>query len=138
MDFLEEPLTEERMKAVREMMTPLVPQSATIGDPLMKVGNRCKGTERSKHALKRQRELLFYLMICRKRPKICIRLSFPGMSRRILLSTRTDGKYQALIADEPTPGMELVIAQKKPWEVFRSLLIGAMGYSLIFMILNWR
>lgn len=76
-DFLEEPLTEERMKAVRGNEIALVPQSVNYLDPLMKVGKQVRGTERSKHALQRQREL-FYPMACRKRPKICIRLSAPA------------------------------------------------------------
>ena len=50
-----------------------------------------------------------------------------GMSRRILLSTALMGNTRLLIADEPTPGMELAMA-KKPWRIFGSLPMQAMGY----------
>ena len=126
-DFLEEPLTEERMKAVRGNEIALVPQSVNYLDPLMKVGKQVRGTERSKHALKRQRELFLSYGLQEGTEDLYPFECSGGMSRRILLSTALMGNTRLLIADEPTPGMELAMA-KKPWRIFGSLPMQAMGY----------
>ena len=114
-DFLEEPLTEERMKAVRGNEIALVPQSVNYLDPLMKVGKQVRGTERSKQE---ETEDLY--------PFECS----GGMSRRILLSTALMGNTRLLIADEPTPGMELAMA-KKAMEDFRKFADAGNGVLLI-------
>lgn len=94
-DFLEEPLTEERMKAVRGNEIALVPQSVNYLDPLMKVGKQVQGTERSKHVLKRQRELFLSYGLQEETEDLYPFECSGGMSRRILLVHGTDGKYQA-------------------------------------------
>lgn len=129
-DFLEEPLTEERMKAVRGNEIALVPQSVNYLDPLMKVGKQVRGTERSKHALQRQRELFLSYGLQEETEDLYPFECSGGMSRRILLSTALMGNTRLLIADEPTPGMELAMA-KKAMEDFRKFADAGNGVLLI-------
>lgn len=129
-DFLEEPLTEERMKAVRGNEIALVPQSVNYLDPLMKVGKQVRGTERSKHALKHQRELFLSYGLQEETEDLYPFECSGGMSRRILLSTALMGNTRLLIADEPTPGMELAMA-KKAMEDFRKFADAGNGVLLI-------
>ena len=114
-DFLEEPLTEERMKAVRGNEIALVPQSVNYLDPLMKVGKQVRGTERSKHALQRQRELFLSYGLQEETEDLYPFECSGGMSRRILLSTAL---------------MELAMA-KKAMEDFRKFADAGNGVLLI-------
>ena len=133
-DFLEEPLTEERMKAVRGNEIALVPQSVNYLDPLMKVGKQVQGTERSKHVLKRQRELFLSYGLQEETEDLYPFECSGGMSRRILLSTALMGNTRLLIADEPTTALDVTI-QASILKLLKELQ-ETLGITVLFIANN--
>ena len=128
--FLQEPLTPERMEKLRGKEIALVPQSVTYLDPLMKVGKQVRRGRRDRETVSRQRELFSQYGLAQeveeKYPFACS----GGMSRRILLATALMENPRLIIADEPTPGLELSLAGKA-MEDFRSFADMGNGVLLI-------
>lgn len=128
--FLQEPLTPERMEKLRGKEIALVPQSVTYLDPLMKVGKQVRRGRRDRETVNRQRELFSQYGLAQeveeKYPFACS----GGMSRRILLATALMENPRLIIADEPTPGMELSLAGKA-MEDFRRFADMGNGVLLI-------
>ena len=128
--FLQEPLTPERMEKLRGKEIALVPQSVTYLDPLMKVGKQVRRGRRDRETVSRQRELFSQYGLAQeveeKYPFACS----GGMSRRILLATALMENPRLIIADEPTPGMELSLAGKA-MEDFRRFVDMGNGVLLI-------
>lgn len=128
--FLQEPLTPERMEKLRGKEIALVPQSVTYLDPLMKVGKQVRRGRRDRETVSRQRELFSQYGLAQeveeKYPFACS----GGMSRRILLATALMVNPRLIIADEPTPGMELSLAGKA-MEDFRRFADMGNGVLLI-------
>ena len=128
--FLQEPLTPERMEKLRGKEIALVPQSVTYLDPLMKVGKQVRRGRRDRETVSRQRELFSQYGLAQeveeKYPFVCS----GGMSRRILLATALMENPRLIIADEPTPGMELSLAGKA-MEDFRRFADMGNGVLLI-------
>lgn len=128
--FLQEPLTPERMEKLRGKEIALVPQSVTYLDPLMKVGKQVRRGRRDRETVSRQRELFSQYGLAQeveeKYPFACS----GGMSRRILLATALMENSRLIIADEPTPGMELSLAGKA-MEDFRRFADMGNGVLLI-------
>ena len=128
--FLQEPLTPERMEKLRGKEIALVPQSVTSLDPLMKVGKQVRRGRRDRETVSRQRELFSQYGLAQeveeKYPFACS----GGMSRRILLATALMENPRLIIADEPTPGMELSLAGKA-MEDFRRFADMGNGVLLI-------
>ena len=128
--FLQEPLTPERMEKLRGKEIALVPQSVTYLDPLMKVGKQVRRGRRDRETVSRQRELFSQYGLAQeveeKYPFACS----GGMSRRILLATALMENPRLIIADEPTPGMELSMAGKA-MEDFRRFADMGNGVLLI-------
>ena len=128
--FLQEPLTPERMEKLRGKEIALVPQSVTYLDPLMKVGKQVRRGRRDRETVSRQRELFSQYGLAQeveeKYPFACS----GGMSRRILLATALMENPWLIIADEPTPGMELSLAGKA-MEDFRRFADMGNGVLLI-------
>ena len=128
--FLQEPLTPERMEKLRGKEIALVPQSVTYLDPLMKVGKQVRRGRRDRETVSRQRELFSQYGLAQeveeKYPFACS----GRMSRRILLATALMENPRLIIADEPTPGMELSLAGKA-MEDFRRFADMGNGVLLI-------
>ena len=128
--FLQEPLTPERMEKLRGKAIALVPQSVTYLDPLMKVGKQVRRGRRDRETISRQRELFSQYGLAQeveeKYPFACS----GGMSRRIMLATALMENPRLIIADEPTPGMELSLAGKA-MEDFRRFADMGNGVLLI-------
>ncbi|MFR8467914.1 peptide ABC transporter ATP-binding protein [Eisenbergiella tayi] len=128
--FLQEPLTPERMEKLRGKEIALVPQSVTYLDPLMKVGKQVRRGRRDRETISRQRELFSQYGLAQeveeKYPFACS----GGMSRRIMLATALMENPRLIIADEPTPGMELSLAGKA-MEDFRRFADMGNGVLLI-------
>lgn len=128
--FLQESLTPERMEKLRGKEIALVPQSVTYLDPLMKVGKQVRRGRRDRETISRQRELFSQYGLAQeveeKYPFACS----GGMSRRILLATALMENPRLIIADEPTPGMELSLAGKA-MEDFRRFADMGNGVLLI-------
>lgn len=115
-----EALTEERLRKLRGREIVLVPQSIAYLNPLMKIGPQiCKG--KKDEAKKRKLRDIF----TRYHLKPEVEELYPfelsgGMNRRILISTALIEEPLLVIADEPTPGLDLRMA-KRAMEHFREL-----------------
>lgn len=86
-----------------------IPQSVAYLDPLMRVGDQVCGTA-GESVREKQREAFRHFNLKRETAD-----SYPfqlsgGMARRVLLSTAFVADPELLIADEPTPGLDLELA----------------------------
>lgn len=111
----------------------LVPQSVAFLDPLMKVGRQVEGSFASEDAEGRRarREELFdrYRLDKRVADLYPFELS-GGMARRVLLCCALIDNPSLIIADEPTPGLDLPLALKA-LEDFRAFADTGGGVLLI-------
>lgn len=130
MYFDGELLTAEKMKELRGNKIAFVPQSTTYLDPLMKVGEQV--SQSRKNAARRQRQRSLFARyglgkdVDNKYPFECS----GGMTRRVLLTSALMDEPELIIADEPTPGMDLALA-KKSMEDFRAFADEGHGVLLI-------
>lgn len=115
-----EELTEKRMEKLRGREIVLVPQSIAYLNPLMKIGPQiCKG-EKDPEKKRKLREIFKRYDL---KPEVEELYPFElsgGMNRRILISTAMIEEPKLVIADEPTPGLDLKVA-KRAMEHFREL-----------------
>lgn len=123
-------LTEKRKKELRGSEIVLVPQSVNYLDPLMKVGEQVRNGNKSEDVFQKMKSLFDKYKLEKRTEKLYPFECSGGMSRRILLSTALMGEPRLMIADEPTPGMELVLA-KKAMEDFRNFADEGNGVLLI-------
>lgn len=128
--FQQEPLTPQRKEQVRGREIALVPQSVNYLDPLMKVGKQVRGGKDDPESVRRQQELFEKYNLPPETGDLYPFECSGGMSRRILLCTALMGNPKLIIADEPTPGMELSLA-KKAMEDFRTFADEGNGVLLI-------
>jgi peptide/nickel transport system ATP-binding protein len=100
-----EPLTLKHQRKMRGRELTLVPQSVTYLDPLIRVGRQVSRNKATVHKLFDRYHL-----------DGGVARQFPhelsgGMSRRVLISAATSGNPKLVIADEPTPGLSLHLAE---------------------------
>lgn len=130
MYFEGQELTGEQIRKLRGNKIAFVPQSTTYLDPLMKVGEQVSGSRKDQKRIKKQKELFRRYGLGRdvdtKYPFECS----GGMTRRVLLTSALMGNPRLIIADEPTPGMDLALA-KKSMEDFRAFADEGNGVLLI-------
>lgn len=129
MYFQGELLTSERIAALRGKEIALVPQSTTYLDPLMTVGRQVRGGKGADKEKKQKSLFRRYGLgeeVDGKYPFECS----GGMTRRVLLTSALMGDPKLIIADEPTPGMDLPLA-KKSMEDFRAFADEGNGVLLI-------
>ena len=101
-----------------------VPQSVKSLNPLMKVGRQIGGSEERRAELFRQYRLA---------PEVEELYPFElsgGMARRVLLATALISDPRLIIADEPTPGLDLELAIKA-MDDFRAFADAGGGVLLI-------
>lgn len=104
-----------------------IPQSVDYLDPLMKVGKQVQGVKGSKA---RQEELFEkYRLGKNTEKKYPFQLS-GGMARRVLISGAVMGNPKLIIADEPTPGLDLELAMET-LKHFRTLADQGTGILMI-------
>ena len=104
-----------------------IPQSVDYLDPLMKVGKQVQGVKGSKA---RQEELFEkYRLGKDTEEKYPFQLS-GGMARRVLISGAVMGNPKLIIADEPTPGLDLELAMET-LKHFRTLANQGTGILMI-------
>lgn len=99
-----EPQTAETLRKLRGHEIAFVPQSIRSLNPLMRVGRQIGGDEA------RRRELYRHYRLPES-----IEENYPfelsgGMARRVLLCTALISDPRLIIADEPTPGLDLTLA----------------------------
>lgn len=86
-----------------------IPQSVDYLDPLMKVGKQVVGVHGTK---KRQRELFDQFQLPESAEKMYPFQLSGGMARRVLISSAVMAQPELIIADEPTPGLDLQMAME--------------------------
>lgn len=111
-DYEGAPLTKDRQKALRGTKIALVPQSIAYLDPLMKMGRQVRASKKSAKARQRQKESFRRYDLCENSEKLYPFQLSGGMARRALVSTADQQDVDLIIADEPTPGLDLDIAMK--------------------------
>lgn len=129
MKFQGEPLDKNRIEKLRGNEIAFVPQSTMYLDPLMKVGKQVQGTAGKKAGGLQKKLFKRYGLPENTEEKYPFECS-GGMTRRILLSTALMGNPKLIIADEPTPGMDLELA-KKSMKDFRRFADEGNGVLLI-------
>lgn len=102
------------LRALRGRGISLVPQSVANLDPLMKVGRQVEGfarggLSRAQRRARRQELFARYGLTEQAARKYPFELS-GGMARRVLLCCALMDDPQLIIADEPTPGLDLDLA----------------------------
>ncbi len=105
-------LTEKHLGDLRGEKIAFIPQSISYLDPLMKVGRQVQGGDRSKESKKRQRTSFQRYDLCEKSEKFYPFQLSGGMARRVLVATAAQKDVDFIIADEPTPGLDLKMAMK--------------------------
>lgn len=112
----------------------LVPQSVSYLDPLMKVGRQVQGVAGSRaqrhQRMRRQRELFGRYGLA---PEVANRYPHElsgGMARRVLLCCALMDNPRVIIADEPTPGLDLDLAVRA-LDDFRAFADAGGGVMLI-------
>lgn len=110
MKFQGELLDKNRIEKLRGNEIAFVPQSTMYLDPLMKVGKQVQGTAGKKAGWFAEKAFKRYGLPENTEEKYPFECS-GGMTRRILLSTALMGNPKLIIADEPTPGMDLELAK---------------------------
>lgn len=121
------PLTPDRQAALRGREIALVPQSVAFLDPLQKVGAQMRGV----YGTRAEQERIFAAFGLP--PETAEMYPFQisgGMARRILVGTALMSRARLVIADEPTPGLSLDIAEKT-MRRFRGMAEEGRGVLLI-------
>ncbi len=130
MTYFGEPLTPERIRDLRGKEIVMVPQSISYLDPLRKIGSQiCKGSRDPGKKEKLREIFRRYQLGDEVAEKYPFELS-GGMTRRIMNSTALIEDPKLVIADEPTPGLDLKLA-KRVMEHFRELADMGAGVLLI-------
>lgn len=104
-----EALTSDRIKKLRGSEIAFIPQSVAFLDPLMRVGDQVVGTMGEAARESQKKAFAHYGL----KPEVAGDFPFQlsgGMARRVLLSTALVSDAELVIADEPTPGLDLEIA----------------------------
>lgn len=125
-----EPITKERIRKLRGKEILMVPQSLSYLDPLMKTGEQIRNGKKDEKSKKKLKEIFQrYHLKEEVEEKYPFELS-GGMSRRILISTAMIEEPHLVIADEPTPGLDLAMA-KRAMSHFRELADMGAGVLVI-------
>ena len=114
------PQTAESLKALRGHGISLVPQSVNHLDPLMRVGEQVRGVARgatraerqadARRRAARQRELFAAYGLAPEVERLYPHQLSGGMARRVLLMCALMDEPRLIVADEPTPGLDLDLA----------------------------
>lgn len=90
----------------------LVPQSVNYLDPLMKVGKQVRQGKNDEQTINHQRRLFKGYRLDESVENLYPFELSGGMARRVLLASALMGDPQLIIADEPTPGLQLDLAKR--------------------------
>ena len=113
-------LSQKDKEALRGKECALVPQSVSFLDPLMKVEAQVRGPKPDKAKIEAQRKIFKRFQLDEKTEKLYPFQLSGGMARRVLVSTAVLSGAEVIIADEPTPGLDLAMAMEA-LKVFREL-----------------
>lgn len=125
-----EPLTKERQENLRGNEIVLVPQSLAYLDPLMKIGKQIKKNRKDEKTNQKLKDIFKRYHLKEEVEELYPFELSGGMNRRILISTALIENPKLVIADEPTPGLDLKTA-KRAMEHFRELADSGAGVLII-------
>lgn len=111
-------LNQKDKEKLRGKELALVPQSVSYLDPLMRVGKQVRGSDSGKKNL--QKNIFQRLRLNENTEKLYPFQLSGGMARRVLVSTAVLSGAEVIIADEPTPGLDLEMALET-LKIFREL-----------------
>lgn len=127
MEYMGQPLTTARQQKLRGDEIVFIPQSVDFLDPLMKIGRQVKGVRGTEE--QRRRAFRRYQLDEAVADLYPFQLS-GGMARRVLISTAVMGQPNLIVADEPTPGLDIAMA-RETLQHFRELADDGCGVLLI-------
>lgn len=129
-NFYKEPLDEKKQKKLRGKDIVFVPQSVSYLNPLIKINSQIRSGKFGSKAKEKVVNILNkYGLDKNVGSKYPFQLS-GGMIRRILISTAVYNKPKLILADEPTPGLDLKTA-KRVMKHFQELADEGVGVLLI-------
>lgn len=128
--YCREELTGKRMEKIRGKEIVMVPQSTAFLNPLMKIGPQIRKGRKDEESRKKLRDIFRRYELKEEVEKLYPFELSGGMNRRILISTAMIEKPKLVIADEPTPGLDLKVA-KRAMEHFRELADMGAGVLVI-------
>jgi len=105
-------LTESRLRDLRGNEIAFVPQGVACLDPLMRVGDQICRRKRDKEVRAKCRALLNRYGLGPETERLYPSQLSGGMARRILIAAALMGDPKLVIADEPTPGLDLRTARR--------------------------
>lgn len=125
--FCGEELTPELQEKIRGREMVFIPQSVDFLDPLMKVGKQARGVRGTMEKVRSA--------FCRYGLSKDVEDMYPfqlsgGMARRVLISSAVTEDAKLIIADEPTPGLDIEMAMETLMN-FRELADSGCGVLLI-------
>jgi peptide/nickel transport system ATP-binding protein len=118
------------LSALRGHGISLVPQSVNHLDPLMKVGRQIRGRHAGVRSDRRMSALLERYGLAPQVADLYPHELSGGMARRVLLCCALMDDPRLIIADEPTPGLDLQMARRALAD-FREFADGGGGVLLI-------
>lgn len=130
MYYCGEELTKERQEKLRGNEIVLVPQSLAFLDPLMKIGKQIKKNRKDEKLSRKLKDIFQRYHLKEEVEELYPFELSGGMNRRILISTAMIENPKLVIADEPTPGLDLKTA-KRAMGHFRELADMGAGVLLI-------
>lgn len=106
------PLTEASLRALRGNELALVPQGVSYLDPMRKVGDQIRKGKRDSNSRGRCLQLLRRYGLDESTEQLYPFQLSGGMARRVLIASALMENPRLVIADEPTPGLELRTARR--------------------------
>ena len=125
--YYNDDLNEKYLRKVRGKDIAFIPQSVDFLDPLMKVGKQVIGINGNKE---RQKEVFKKYNLDDKVAEMYPFQLSGGMARRVLIATAVMNEAKLIIADEPTPGLNLELAMET-LNNFREIADNGCGVLLI-------
>lgn len=113
-------INQKEKEKLRGKELALVPQSVSYLDPLMTVGTQVRGEKPDHKIIAAQKEIFKRFHLDEKTEKLYPFQLSGGMARRILVSTAVLSGAEVIIADEPTPGLDLEMALEA-LKIFREM-----------------
>lgn len=105
--FMGEEVSEADLRKLRGSKIALLPQSVLAFDPLMRVGPQAKGANPTEQVAQEQSRVFRELDLPDETERLFPHQLSGGMARRVLFSTAITSGARLVIADEPTPGMQV-------------------------------
>lgn len=123
-------LTQEKKEKLRGREIVLIPQGVSFLDPLMKIGLQIQKGRKTAEAVKKTKNVLSRYGLKEGTQNLYPFELSGGMLRRVLISTAVVEAPKLVIADEPTPGLD-VRSAGRILSHFRELADGGAGVLFI-------